>query len=289
MKKFYNSILLLALPFLVFSQVLFEEGFDDIETLEVDGWIMTNMSDPLGSTNWFQGEEDVFPAWEGDPTSYIAANYNNTGSQGIISNWLITPPILAMDGDTFIFWSRVPDGSIWNDRLEIRMSDADGMTEPFDAWDEGTFTDLLLVINDDMDLSYPEVWTSFEITLDGIGTTPVMKNFAFRYNVDNSSGNESNFIGIDSFAFDGEGLMGVGDELNAEFSYYPSVVSDILNIKTEKEINSAVVFGLNGQKAMVVKTLKNGQLDMSSLPAGVYIVQIQLDGKTVKAFKVVKK
>lgn len=288
MKKIYISILMFAFPFLAFSQVLIDEGFDDINTLEGDGWMMTNMSDPLGSTDWFQGNETVFPAWEGDPTSYIGANFNNTGATGIISNWLITPMVEVKDGDTFIFWSRVPDASIWNDRLEVRMSDADGMTEPFDAFDEGTFTDLLLVINDDMDLSYPSVWTSFEITFDDLGPTPVEKYFAFRYNVDNSSGNESNFIGIDSFVIDAA-AMGVGDLMNAEFSYYPSVVSDVLNINAKKNIESVVVFGMTGQKEMSAKSLKNGQLDMSSLSAGVYIVQVELEGKTVRSFKVVKK
>lgn len=274
------------MPLFAFSQIIFEEGFEDIETLEAGGWIMTNQSVPLGSIDWFQGNVDVFPAHEGQPTSYIAANFNNTGASGIISNWLITPKIEVKDGDLFTFWTRTATGSIWNDRLEIRMSDGEDLELPGHEYDEGSFTELLLVINDDYDLSYPEVWTSFEITIDGVGSTPVEKYFAFRYNVDNMSGNESNFIGIDTFTVDS--VLGVNDVNQADFSYFPSVVTDVLNIQTENSIESVSVFGMTGQQAMRVKTLQNGQLDMSSLAAGVYMVQVQLEGKAVKSFKVVK-
>src|SRR6185436_13255725 len=51
------------------------EGFDDITNLP--DWFMINHSEPLGVTDWFQGNDAVFPSHSGDPTSYIAANFNN--------------------------------------------------------------------------------------------------------------------------------------------------------------------------------------------------------------------
>src|SRR5204863_1258149 len=63
------------------------EGFDDITNLP--GWFMINHSEPLGVTNWFQGNNAVFPAFDGAPTAYIAANFNNTADVGTISNWLL--------------------------------------------------------------------------------------------------------------------------------------------------------------------------------------------------------
>src|SRR5699024_5767912 len=197
-------LLLLFIPFAVFSQIL-EEDFDDITDLDNKGWQQINLSEPLGTTDWFQGSSDTFSSHEGAADSYIGANYNNSVEfGGIISNWLITATVEVKDGDRLSFWSRVPDGSIWNDRLEVRMSTDDLVIPSDDDDDVGSFTDVELVINEDMDLSYPEEWTEFEVIVSGIGETPQEVNFAFRYNVDNSSGDESNYIGIDSVVIEEE-------------------------------------------------------------------------------------
>src|SRR5690606_1668633 len=143
--------------------------------------------------------------------SYAGANYNNTsGNGGIISAWLITPSVNVKDGDKLSFWTRTASGSIWNDRLEVRASQG-AMTLPSGAAGVGSFTNLLLVINDDLDLSYPENWTKYEIEIAGVGTTPVPMNFAFRNSLDNSSGNEGNFIGIDTLLIE-EGDGGGQDD-----------------------------------------------------------------------------
>src|SRR5436853_7749831 len=109
MKTFYSvtkkTTLLLAAAFFA-GGILFKvsaqaitEGFDDITTLGASGWNMQNLSNPLGSTNWFQGNATVFSAFTGVTTSYIAANYNNTGNTGTISNWLISPNRTFNNGD----------------------------------------------------------------------------------------------------------------------------------------------------------------------------------------------
>jgi len=41
------------------------EGFDDITQLVGMGWFMQNNSQPLGTTNWFEGSSAVFPAFDG--------------------------------------------------------------------------------------------------------------------------------------------------------------------------------------------------------------------------------
>lgn len=199
MSKNTFCFFLLILPFLGFSQIL-EEGFDNIQTLQNDGWTLTNQSEPAGILGWFQGNSgQAFNSHEGADNSYIAASYENTdASGGIISNWLITPIVEVKDGDLLSFWTRVPEGSIWNDRLEVRMSSGELSVPQNGADDIGSFDQLDLVLNDDMDLSYPEEWTKFEIIVSGVGSSPQEVNFAFRYHVDNTSGEETNYIGIDS-------------------------------------------------------------------------------------------
>ncbi|MBE2198542.1 MAG: choice-of-anchor J domain-containing protein [Anaerolinea sp.] len=180
----------------------FTEGFDDITNLP--GWFAQNNSSPLGTTNWFQGNNTVFPSHAGAPTAYIGANFNNTAGVGTISNWLLTPELTLYDGDTFSFWTRTTTGSSWPDRLELRLSTAGASTNVGTlATDVGDFTTLLVSVNPSLvSGGYPEVWTQFSVTLSGIpnGTTG---RFAFRYFVTNGgpSGSNSNYIGIDSVEY----------------------------------------------------------------------------------------
>lgn len=215
MKNFLLCFILLVGSVFGFGQIL-EEGFDDIENLP--GWTMTNQSTTIGTTNWFQGNITVFNSHSGEPTSYIGANFNNTtGGTGTISNWLITPTLNLKDGDTLTFWTRTSAASIWDDRLEVRSS-VGAMTVPSGGpTDVGSFTTVNLIINDDYSLSYPEVWTEYEVVVSGVGSTPVAMNFAFRYNVilAGPSGTYSNYIGIDTVSVV-EGDGGGGGETDCE-------------------------------------------------------------------------
>ena len=91
-------------PIAYTSPADFSEGFEDITVLP--GWAFQNNSSPLGLTDWFQGNDTVFPAQAGSTTSYIGANFNNTSGVGDISNWMMTPQITMNNGDTVSFWTR---------------------------------------------------------------------------------------------------------------------------------------------------------------------------------------
>jgi hypothetical protein len=73
------------------SAVLLTEGFDNITNLAAGGWSLINVSSPVGTRTWFQGNDGVFQAQSGAASSYIGANWASTGSIGTISNWLMTP------------------------------------------------------------------------------------------------------------------------------------------------------------------------------------------------------
>ncbi|MFH1417495.1 MAG: choice-of-anchor J domain-containing protein [Planctomycetota bacterium] len=185
--------------------VVFAEGFDDITSLEGDGWVMTNNSEPVGLLSWSQGNDvSAFPAQGGAPTSFIAANFSSAGAQvggATISNWLITPELAFEDGMALSFHTRVPDGSTFPDRLEVRMSLA-GASKDVGATSTsvGDFTVLLVEVNPTLTVGgYPETWTRFESVLTGLGG-PTNGRFAFRYYVTNGgpSGDNSDYIGIDT-------------------------------------------------------------------------------------------
>jgi len=195
-----------AAPRTYLSMADFSEGFDDITLLPGLGWFFQNNSSPLGTTDWFQGNDAVFPAQAGAVTAYIGANFNNTAGVGAISNWMLTPEISLADGDTISFWTRVPTGSAWPDRLEVRLSTNGASTNVGTlATDVGDFTTLLLSINPTLAAGgYPDVWTQFSATLTGIPAGATGR-VAFRYFVENGgpSGTNSNYIGIDTVEYVG--------------------------------------------------------------------------------------
>src|SRR3954468_1127006 len=176
------------------------EGFDDITALT--DWAIINHSEPLGATDWFQGNDTVFPSHSGDPTSYIAANFNNTGDNGTISDWLLTPVTSIQNGGSVTFWTRTvtPGANIYPDRLQVRASTAGSSTNVgTSSTDVGDFTQLLLDINPTYSQDgYPFDWTQFTATITGVPEATTGR-FAFRYFVEDAGlmGTNSNYIGID--------------------------------------------------------------------------------------------
>jgi hypothetical protein len=213
------------------------QGFDNITTLPGIGWVQTNHSTTAGTTGWFQGNGDVFPAQSGVAASYIAANFNNntdaqtnsnanatsnrlsgspptfspdipfaspTPIPNTISNWLLTPPLTLQNGAMMTFYSRTVDVPRFPDRLQVRMSTNAASTNvgttPFEV---GDFTTLLLEINPTQTTTgYPSVWTQFTVTVSGLGASTTGR-LAFRYFVVDGGPNNANadYIGLDTVSF----------------------------------------------------------------------------------------
>ena len=213
MRRIALLIVLFALPVLWAPPSLasdpisgnFGEGFENIGILSDRGWVQRNNSSPTGATGWFQGT-DRFAAHEGPEDSYIAANFNNAGGAGTISNWLMTPEMTLLNGTRIRFWTRTtappPGQEPFPDRLEVRLSTSGaGSDVGGTATSVGSFTTELLTINPDLSEQYPVVWTQYEIELDNI-TEPASGRIGFRYYVTDSGpfGDNGNFIGIDTFS-----------------------------------------------------------------------------------------
>ena len=75
---------------------------------------------------------------------------------------------------------------------------------------------------------------------------------------------------------------------NSNFTFYPNPVKDVLNISNSESISKVQVINLLGQE-MIVKSINDnqGQIDMSRLTTGTYLVKITTD-KLVKTIKVIK-
>lgn len=85
------------------------------------------------------------------------------------------------------------------------------------------------------------------------------------------------------------GELGISDLNNANFTYYPNPVKDVLNLSSVKSIESVSVFNMAGQQVMAGSKVSNGQMNISSLTPGVYIFRVILEGGMVETFKIIKR
>jgi|SRR5690554_6951768 hypothetical protein len=99
-----------------------------------------------------------------------------------------------------------------------------------------------------------------------------------------------NFMWIDNIKFyEGEFNMGVNDIDVTNISVYPTVAKDLVNISSKSNINNITVFNTSGQQVLRLNPNSvDAQINVSALPAGVYMVKIQ-SGKQVQTKKIVVK
>ncbi len=161
------------------------------------------MSSPLGTTNWLQGDANIFSAQSGAEQSFIVGNYTNTDSIGTISNWLITPEVPLSNGAVLAFWTR-DFGSPFADRLQVRMStNGDSAEVGSSELDVGDFDTLLLDVNPTYSSTgYPDTFTQYQAVVAGLDE-PTTGRFALRYFVEGGGplGSRSDYIGIDTVAY----------------------------------------------------------------------------------------
>jgi hypothetical protein len=212
MKKIFTFTILLPGIYLLISgnkataQVSsLSENFDEVVP---SGWAAINNSTGPGHA-WTQGDVRKFAAYTGVMASYAGVGYESVKSStedGTISNWLITPELNLANGSTLNFFTRAVPGSLYPDRLEVRLSTNGSSTKVgSDAESVGDFSTLLLSINPSLGQGgYPDTgWTQYTVSLSGISAVATGR-IAFRYYVTNagSDGVNSNYIGIDDFSYE---------------------------------------------------------------------------------------
>jgi hypothetical protein len=93
--------------------------------------------------------------------------------------------------------------------------------------------------------------------------------------------NTPQYFCIDNFIVDV--LSNINDESFADLKLYPNPASDVLNIEL-KEAATIKIFNSNGQ-AVISQAVSNNQVDISSLPSGLFNMMITTDkGNTVRKF-----
>ncbi|KFC20338.1 hypothetical protein IO90_14315 [Chryseobacterium sp. FH1] len=100
-------------------------------------------------------------------------------------------------------------------------------------------------------------------------------------------GDNSDTSGV-MYLFKGKSVtMGTDDlDKNNAISVYPNPVSDVLHLNSKNDVEQINIFNTVGQKVLSFKDSKS--IDVSSLPAGVYIMNATSKGKTTTK-KIIKK
>lgn len=103
------------------------------------------------------------------------------------------------------------------------------------------------------------------------------------------SAGPTNFMYIDNLNFYQGEFMGTKDLTVTEISVYPTVTKDFVNVVAKSTINNVAVYNTLGQQVLKSNPdSANAQLNVSALPAGVYMVKIQ-SGKQIVTKKIVVK
>lgn len=173
------------------AAVLLSETFENVAGLAGSGWVLTNNSQPLGDSGWFQGNAGVFAAADGPADAYAGASFTGAGAGGVLSNWLITPELALDESPSLSFALRLlGDGFL--DTVEVYFSSAGASADVGStATSTGDFS-LLDSFASDVDTGW--VVQSLSAGALASGTTG---RFAFRFFVADTD-TDGNYVGIDS-------------------------------------------------------------------------------------------
>ncbi len=199
----------------------FTEEFDTVKSAWDRGWRFMNRSFPAGrlwvndpsgfptfpftdiqyfNPGWEQGNAAWFPAYSSKSTAhgYISASWASNANFPVpatadeltgqyINNWMVSPTVMAKNGDKIIFYSRCDTAC----RLQVRINKTttDFLNVGRTLADAGDFSSLLLDVNPTYGSTGFNNWTRFEATVYGLDK-PTEIRFGFRYMIsDGFTGN----------------------------------------------------------------------------------------------------
>lgn len=198
------------------------------------GWFGRNNANPTGATCIFNPSSAgtiPFPAQDGGADTYASMNFSASTGANPISTWLVSPRVNFGVGAQLSFYFRSANTAATNfpDRIQVRLSTAADSGTPdlgTGVTDVGTFTTLLADINPTLGTAFVTcpsggfvlnspnsvingtvegAWCQVTITNAGGLPTTGSGRVAFRHFIQTSAGpngNNSNFVGIDTFSFD---------------------------------------------------------------------------------------
>lgn len=161
--------------------------------------------------------------------------------------------------------------------------DADGNSLNFSWTENGPATSYTL----NLDVSNPPIINSFGGFQNGGAITNLAENTTYFWSVD-----AVNCFGVTPgtvWSFTTGAALSVEDNQFETLSVYPNPTSNVLYIKTTKDIENITVFNLLGQNVATFsnRQISNDSIDLSDLYQGLYLVKISAEG-TTQTIRVIK-
>ncbi len=208
-------------------------------------------------------------------TGAVKVNLYGTNRIG----WLITPPMNTTVGNDYNF-SFNYGVTVWNGTATIAMGSDDSVKVVMSADNGATWTEIQSftaasnVLNTSQGYIYEFVASTSQV------------RFALLANDGIVNDSEDYDFFIDNIAFE-VNLSNLDFDSNS-FVAYPNPVKNNLTIRYNENITDVIVYNLLGQQ-LLVKSVNatEGQVDMSNLPQGTYLVQVNSGSKT-QTLKVIK-
>ena len=297
MKKTLLTLSLLFSFGLLQAQNLLSQNFDVSPPAT---WTILNLSSPVGTSTWFQGNPTTatptagpFDSYAGVPNSYMGSNFNSTTGSNTISDWIFTPSVTIQNGDVITFYTRTttPGTTVYADRLQMRIGVGATPAAPVGNTGVGGYTILATDINPSLTATgYPSVWTLYSYTVTGLpAATPAKIAFRYFVTAGGPTGANSDYIGVDSFSVDRP--LSTGDFFAQNFAIYPNPVTTTFDIASTNAtaINNVKVIDINGRivNDVNVAGLNNIQINVADLSSGVYFVKV-LTEKGIGTSKIIK-
>ena len=286
-----------------YGTVVYTDNFDGDNTMTgllARGYLPSNQSVPVGTTSWFQGDSSIIPQFNGPPNGYVAANYNNTGNNGNIDNWLVFPRINGgiVAGDSLFFWARSTDLATANFPDSIRVMYSANDSVPSGNWTELGRFHLVNPAPNAINNGY---------LLYGLNApaTSVIGRFAIRYCVADGglNGSNSDFMAIDAanIVRTSIGITEINSNVPNEYMLnqnFPNPFNPVTKINfaiPKPGFVSLKIYDLLGKEVstLVNQNLHSGNYSVDfngiNLSSGVYLYKIESDNFTsVKKMMLVK-
>jgi hypothetical protein len=245
-------------------------GSGFIET-STDGSTWTTVVTYTGDGNVFAPQTvDLSTELAGQATSQIRFRW--TGNWSL--SWTIDNIVVSQCTDTAspaVVSAPVPSDTATNVTIN-----ADGNGLDF-SWTEGGPTTSFTL---NFDIVSPPVANSFENFGNGNTITGLAENTEYFWSIDavNCFGTTAGPV----WSFTTGLALSVEENQLEIFSAYPNPTSNVLNIKTTKEIDNFTVFNLLGQNVATYSKndISNDSIDLSELSKGLYLVKISAEGTT---------
>jgi hypothetical protein len=218
------------------------EGSNDSAGLTARGYKVYRNGGPAGITFWFTGNQAIFPAFNGTPTSYAGSNYNATTGANRIDNWLVLPKKSVATGDAIVFRCRSVSPNSFPDSIKVMYSAVGDSTPSAGSWVQlGYFR----AVSDG----------TWELKTFNAPSPGANARWAIRHFIINGGPNglNSNYIGIDALTL--EAPAGVNDiaatSINAPGNVFlptPAIApkATFSNVGSAGQSNIPVTFKITG-------------------------------------------